>query len=70
MNEQTLIVVDPEVCAGKPVVRGTRVPVEYIIRMARRGYSVQTIAEEFDLSGELVERVLRSVSEAKVLEFA
>ena len=34
------IVVDPEILAGKPVVRGTRVPVELVLKR---------LAEEFDL---------------------
>jgi uncharacterized protein (DUF433 family) len=30
---QARITVDPEVMVGKPVIRGTRIPVELIVRM-------------------------------------
>ncbi|MDH2901938.1 MAG: DUF433 domain-containing protein [archaeon] len=35
-NEPDLIVVDPKICAGKPVVRGTRVPVEYLVHLREK----------------------------------
>jgi uncharacterized protein (DUF433 family) len=69
-SQRALIVVDPEVCAGKPVVRGTRVPVEYILRMARKGYSLKVIAEEFDLPPRLVKGVLQTIAGTTALQFA
>lgn len=69
-DETDLIVVDPEICAGKPVIRGTRVPVEYIVHLARRRYSAKTIAEEFDLPEDLVEKVIRAVQRIPTLKFA
>jgi uncharacterized protein (DUF433 family) len=69
-TEGALIVVDPTVCAGKPVVRGTRVPVEYLIRMARTGYAPQTIAAEFDLPPRLVKEILQLVERSTALKFA
>lgn len=41
------ISIDPEVMAGKPVIRGTRVPVELIVRMLAQGISEQEILREY-----------------------
>lgn len=65
-----LIVVDREICGGKPVVRGTRVPVEQLIRLARKGYSEKRIAEEFDLSENLVKKVIKAVQRTPSVKFA
>jgi uncharacterized protein (DUF433 family) len=66
-----LIVVDPEICGGKPVVRGTRVPVEQLVRLARKGYySEKRIAEEFDLSESLVKKVIKAVQRTPSVKFA
>ncbi len=70
LKESALIVINPEICAGKPVVRGTRVPVEYLIRMARKGYSPESIAEEFDLPRNLVKDVLQAVERTNIIKFA
>lgn len=37
---------NPEVMAGKPVIRGTRIPVDMILRKLGAGLSVQEILEE------------------------
>jgi len=41
------IVVDPAVMVGKPVIRGTRIPVELIIRMLAQGVSDEAIRREY-----------------------
>jgi uncharacterized protein (DUF433 family) len=48
-NEQLVrrITVDPEVMVGKPVIRGTRVPVAIILRMLGQGISPQEILDEY-----------------------
>jgi uncharacterized protein (DUF433 family) len=40
------IVVDPRIMVGKPVIRGTRIPVELIIRMLAQGISQSDILKE------------------------
>jgi uncharacterized protein (DUF433 family) len=49
MDEQykERITVDPKVMAGKPVIRGTRVPVELIVRMLAQGISEGDILQEY-----------------------
>lgn len=37
MGKETRIAVDPKVMLGKPVIRGTRIPVELILRKLTEG---------------------------------
>lgn len=39
--------IDPKVMAGKPVIRGTRIPVELIVRMLAQGLSEGEILSEY-----------------------
>ena len=51
MNDATLldrITVNPKVLVGKPVIRSTRLSVEYILNLLAHGTSVQDILEEYD----------------------
>lgn len=41
------IAVDPKIMVGKPVIRGTRIPVELIVRMLGQGISEEEILEEY-----------------------
>ncbi len=41
--QEALIVRDPKVMLGKPVIRGTRITVELIIQKIADGFSVQDI---------------------------
>ena len=45
MNER--IVVDPNIMVGKPVIKGTRVPVYLIINLLNHGYNVEQICEAY-----------------------
>ena len=50
MNDQELlkrIVLDPEVMTGKPVIRGTRLTVEYILNLLAHGATEEEILEEY-----------------------
>lgn len=39
--------VDPEVMTGKPVIEGTRIPVEKIIQLMTHGLTNEEILEEY-----------------------
>jgi uncharacterized protein (DUF433 family) len=39
--------IDPQVMTGKPVIRGTRIPVELIVRMLAQGIPDQEILQEY-----------------------
>jgi len=41
------IEINPKVMVGKPVVKGTRIPVELILRMLSQGISEEEILEEY-----------------------
>jgi len=41
------IAIDPKVMSGKPVIRGTRIPVELIVRMVGQGISDEEILREY-----------------------
>jgi uncharacterized protein (DUF433 family) len=43
------IVIDPEIQHGKPVIRGTRVPVARIVGSLAGGMSVEEIVREYDV---------------------
>ena len=49
MDEQLLrrISINPGVMAGKPVIRGTRIPVELIVRMIAQGIPESDILREY-----------------------
>lgn len=44
------IVVDPRVRFGKPVIDGTRVPVEVLVGGVAAGMTVDVVAEEYGVS--------------------
>jgi len=41
------IIINPKVMAGKPVIRGTRIPVELIVRMVAQGIPEAEILREY-----------------------
>lgn len=51
MTDQQLlerIVLNPKVLAGKPVIRGTRLSVEYILNLLAHGANFAEILEEYE----------------------
>jgi len=41
------IVVDPKILAGKPVIKGTRVAVEFILDLLANGWSVRSMLRNY-----------------------
>jgi uncharacterized protein (DUF433 family) len=41
------IVVDPKVMVGKPVIRGTRITVEYVLTLLAQGLSGEEILKDY-----------------------
>ena len=66
------ITVDPEICAGKPCIRGTRIMVTNILGMLAGGYSTERVLEAYpelgmeDVSAAL-EYASQVIDEAKVI---
>jgi uncharacterized protein (DUF433 family) len=46
------IVIDPDICHGKPVIRGTRTPVTVILNALAGGDSFETLQREYQITEE------------------
>lgn len=41
------IVLNPKIMAGKPIIKGTRLSVQYILSLLANGYTVDELLEEY-----------------------
>ena len=48
MNWQERITVDPKMLVGKPVVKGTRISVEFVVDLLGRGWTTEQVLSEYD----------------------
>jgi uncharacterized protein (DUF433 family) len=48
MDWHRRITVDPKVLVGKPIVKGTRIAVEFVIDLLARGWTPERILKEYD----------------------
>ncbi len=46
----TGIVIDPSIRSGRPVIRGTRVPVDMVVGRVAAGMSIPAVAEEYGIT--------------------
>lgn len=44
------VVIDPRVCHGKPIIRGTRVPVSLVVGGVAGGMSREEVAQAYDIT--------------------
>jgi len=64
MNWRERITVDPDVLVGKPIVRGTRISVEFVVDLLGRGWTQEEILREYDhLAPEDIQACLAYASE-------
>jgi uncharacterized protein (DUF433 family) len=61
MNDR--ISIDPQICHGKPVIRGTRVPVARVLGYLAGGMNFDDVEKDFDLSAEDVRAALDYAAE-------
>ena len=61
MNER--IVIDPKICHGKPVIRGTRMPVALVVGSLAGGMSFEDVQHEYDLSIDDIRAALKFAGE-------
>jgi uncharacterized protein (DUF433 family) len=47
MNWEGRIVIDPEILCGKPVVKGTRLAVEFIVDLLAQGWSAADVLKSY-----------------------
>jgi uncharacterized protein (DUF433 family) len=52
------IVIDPNICHGKPVIRGTRLPVTVVLGHLAGGDSFETLKKEYDITDEDIRAAL------------
>lgn len=57
------IEIDPGKCHGRPVVRGTRVPVAIITGSLAGGMSMEDVAREYDVTPEDIRAALGYVTD-------
>jgi uncharacterized protein (DUF433 family) len=57
MNDR--IVIDPKVCHGKPVIRGTRTPVALIVGSLAGGMGFDEVASEYGLTVDDIRAALK-----------
>lgn len=60
---ESLIAGDPKILGGKPVLRGTRVPVSLVVGCVGGGMTVEAVAHEYRLSTAQVLAALRYAAE-------
>jgi uncharacterized protein (DUF433 family) len=59
---EAAVVIDPRFGGGAPVLAKSKVPVESMVSLWRTGESIRDVAEEFDLTEDVVENVLRQAA--------
>ncbi|HLH21251.1 MAG TPA: DUF433 domain-containing protein [Chloroflexota bacterium] len=58
------ISVDPQICSGKPCIKGTRIMVRNILGMFAGGYTLERILQEYpELTSDDVVAALRYASD-------
>ena len=54
------IVTDPEVLVGKPIIRGTRIPVDLILKKLGEGIQVEEILKDYPrLTKDHIQEILK-----------
>ena len=53
------IISNPEILGGKPVIKGTRIPVYQILKLLSAGYSIEKVVEDYpDITAEDVKAAI------------
>ncbi|MCK9462321.1 MAG: DUF433 domain-containing protein [Proteobacteria bacterium] len=48
MAWQDRIAIDSEVLVGKPVIKGTRIAVDFVVDLLAQGWTLEQVIEEYD----------------------
>ena len=72
---ESRISVHPQICSGKPCIRGTRIMVKNILGMIAGGYTIEKILEAYpeltrDDVTEALDYASRVIDEEKVIQRA
>jgi uncharacterized protein (DUF433 family) len=64
MNWEERIVINPSILVGKPIIKGTRISVEFVIGLLGQGWTVEQVLAEYDhLKPEDIQACLSYASE-------
>ena len=63
MSAHPRIVLDPSICHGKPVIRGSSVPVTFVVGSLAGGMTFEEVEREYDLSPDDIRAALKFVGE-------
>lgn len=63
MTNHDRILIDPAICHGKPVVKGTRVPVSIVVGSLAGGMGFEDVQREYDLTQEDIRAALAFANE-------
>ena len=63
MTDPTRIVLDPAICHGKPIIRGTRIPVTVVVGSLAGGMTFEEVQREYDVTANDIRAALRFVGE-------
>ncbi len=63
MKGHERIVIDPAICHGKPIIRGTRMPVTLVVGSLAGGMTFEDVQREYHLTAEDIRAALRFVGE-------
>ncbi len=68
------IIIDPEIRHGRPIIKGTRVPVEVVLGSLAGGMEIEEIADEYGIKKEdvkaSVEYAMRIVANEEIGVYA
>lgn len=48
MNWRDRITLDPKILVGKPIIKGTRISVEFVVDLLGRGWTTEQVLREYD----------------------
>ena len=68
MTEHPRLILDPAICHGKPVIRGSRVPVTLVIGSLAGGMTFDEIEREYDLTADDIRAALKFVGDIAAQE--
>jgi uncharacterized protein (DUF433 family) len=64
MNWRDRITLDPKILVGKPIIKGTRISVEFVVDLLGRGWTTEQILREYNhLTAEDIQACLAYAGE-------
>ena len=63
MATQNRIVLDPAVADGRPIIRGTRLPVSIVVGSLAGGMTFEEVQREYDITADDIRSALKFVAD-------